>query len=589
MRFASDSQQSFSFKGALIMLYRKVRTLVTASALSALAVACGGGGSSSSATSGGSSSTTTNQGVANVAITDAPGDFDNVYVTVSAVWFHTSNTAGPDDPGWLKYSLPTPMTVDLLTLQNGNLAQIFSSVALPNGNYQQMRLILVATSTTPLQASIAGLTYNDQVNYQDSSDTEQSAPLELVNPDKGIALYGTFTINGSNALDLALDFNVDRDVLKFYVGNQQDFILKPRLAYFNLSHVGAITGSVNCADLLANGGTGFAYDVVIKAEMLSSDGTYHVVDRETGLHLDLASNSCTFTLFPLHIPSGSTSANFDVMIRGRNMDTIIVQGVPVQVGTDAATGTALSIDPLTLTQGTEYTANMPANMPVSPTGADVQFYQTLPSTSMAGSTEPYEIRYQGVNPFTGTFTDNEPLSLGPVQQGIYVANADPSLAPVAPNQGLGGFDPYGSAAYFTRTEATTGTLTPPSGGAVGSFTISALQIASPADADSISGTLTQSTAGKYDAGYVIISHDGYIVTTLPLGAVLAQNGGTGGPYSIANIPGGSSTQNFAPGLYYLHAFVWNSADPFLSLHRVEGAGVVDLRGGSATGVDLTLH
>jgi hypothetical protein len=47
--------------------------------------------------------------------------------------------------------------------------------------------------------------------------------------------------------------------------------------------------------------------------------------------------------------------------------------------------------------------------------------------------------------------------------------------------------------------------------------------------------------------------------------------------------------SFAPGLYYLHAFVWNSADPFLSLQRVEGSGVVDLRTGSATAVDLTLN
>jgi len=46
-------------------------------------------------------------------------------------------------------------------------------------------------------------------------------------------------------------------------------------------------------------------------------------------------------------------------------------------------------------------------------------------------------------------------------------------------------------------------------------------------------------------------HDGYLVTTLPLGPVLGA-GGTGGSYSIPNVPGGSSTQSFAPGLYYLH-------------------------------------
>jgi hypothetical protein len=123
---------------------------------------------------------------------------------------------------------------------------------------------------------------------------------------------------------------------------------------------------------------------------------------------------------------------------------------------------------------------------------------------------------------------------------------------------------------------------------VASFTIGSLSLASPANSDSISGTITESTAGKYDSGYLIVSHDGYIVTTLPLGPVLGA-GGSGGSYAIPNIPGGSSTQSFAPGLYYLHAFVWNSAHPFLTLRRIENTAVVDLRNGSATNVDLTMN
>ena len=223
---------------------------------------------------------------------------------------------------------------------------------------------------------------------------------------------------------------------------------------------------------------------------------------------------------------------------------------------------------------------MPANMPVVPTGADVKFYQTL----TGGPT--YEVRFRGVNPFTGIFTDDEPLSTSDLQVGGY-AGGNPVLGPVAPMFGAGAFMPYGDAPYFTRTEALTGTLTIPTSG-VASFTIGSLSIASPANSDSISGTITASTAGKYDSGYLIVSHDGYIVTTLPLGPVLGA-GGTGGSYAIPNIPGGSSTQSFAPGLYYLHAFVWNSAHPFLTLRRIENTVVVDLRNGSATNVDLTVN
>lgn len=556
------------------MRHNKLRTLIAAGTLSTLAVACGGGSSGSSAMS---------QGSANVSIMDAPGDYNHVYVTIAAVWFHTSNLAGPDDAGWLKFPLSAPITVDLLSLENGTMLQAFGGLTLPAGDYQQIRVFLIDNQATlTSSASALNLSENDEVLYDNSSGTAETAPLEIVSPSKGIAIYGTFQVNSTAPINLALDFDVNRDVLPFFAGNMEDFVLKPRLAYFDLSHVGAITGSVECNDLLVNGGAGFAYGVVVKAEIPSADGSYETVDRETGLNVDLANDSCTFTLYPVHIPSGASSASYDVMIRGRNMASIIVQGVPVQVGEDASTATQISTDPLMLTQGTEYTANMPTNMPVSPTGADVRFYQTVPGTAAT-----YEIRTQGVNPFTGILTNDEPLSLGALQVGAYVAGGDPMLAAVTPNEGLGGFVPYGDAPYFVRTEAQTGTLTPalnnPSG-----FTIGALSISSGASADSIGGNLTQTTAGTFDSGYLIVSHDGYIVTTIPLVGVLSQNGGTGGAYTIGNLPGGSSSQSFPAGRYYLHGFLWNSQDPLLSFRRIEDTAVVDLRSGSASGVDISV-
>jgi hypothetical protein len=556
------------------MRHSKLRTLFAAGTLSALAVGCGGGSSGSSGPG---------NGTANVSIMDAPGDYNHVYVTVAAVWFHTSNVAGPDDAGWLKFPLNAPITVDLLSLENGAMLQTFGGLTLPAGDYQRIRVFLVDNQAA-LTASAAALNLseNDEVSYDNSSGTAQNAPLEIVSPSKGIAIYGSFQVNSTAPIDLALDFNVDRDVLPFFAGSMQDFVLKPRLAYFDLSHVGAITGSVECGDLLANGGAGFAYGVVVKAEIPSADGSYETVDRETGLKLDLANDSCTFTLYPVHIPSGASSASYDVMIRGRDMASIIVKGVPVQVGEDASTATQVSTDPLMLTQGTEYTANMPSNMPVSPTGADVRFYQTVPGTAAT-----YEIRTQGVNPFTGIFTNDEPLSLDALQVGAYVAGADPTLAAVTPNEGLGGFVPYGDAPYFMRTEAVTGTLTPALNNPTG-FTVGALSISSAASADSIAGSLTQTTAGTFDSGYLVVSHDGYIVTTIPLAGVLSQNGGTGGAYTINNLPGGSSMQSFAAGLYYLHGFLWNSQDPLLSFRRIEDTAVVDLRSGSATNVNITV-
>jgi hypothetical protein len=59
--------------------------------------ACGKSSSSSGSGSG------TPSGTLSVLVTDAPGDFDHVYITVKDIWFHTSDAAGPNEAGWLKF------------------------------------------------------------------------------------------------------------------------------------------------------------------------------------------------------------------------------------------------------------------------------------------------------------------------------------------------------------------------------------------------------------------------------------------------------------------------------------------------------
>ncbi len=85
--------------------------------------ACSGG------ESGGNNAVT---GVATVSLTDAPGDFDHVWITVKDIWFHTSDAAGPGEGGWLKYPLDAPKTVDLLTLSKGTVgAPVWGNITLP--------------------------------------------------------------------------------------------------------------------------------------------------------------------------------------------------------------------------------------------------------------------------------------------------------------------------------------------------------------------------------------------------------------------------------------------------------------------------
>src|SRR5260370_7619125 len=102
-----------------------------------------------------------NNGMAtvNVSISDPPscsppaGNFKSVFITIRSVQAHISTTADDNSPGWVELvpDLNThPVQVDLLNLPaNGTclLKQLGSNTSLPAGDYQQIRLLLVADNS----------------------------------------------------------------------------------------------------------------------------------------------------------------------------------------------------------------------------------------------------------------------------------------------------------------------------------------------------------------------------------------------------------------------------------------------------------
>jgi len=48
-----------------------------------------------------------------------PAQYSHVWITAQEVWFNTSAIAGPDDGGWVRFPLSTPVTVDLVTESGG--------------------------------------------------------------------------------------------------------------------------------------------------------------------------------------------------------------------------------------------------------------------------------------------------------------------------------------------------------------------------------------------------------------------------------------------------------------------------------------
>ncbi len=549
---------------------RYARAAVGALILPVLLVACGGGGSSGSSTSSASPA----NGTVEAAITDAPSsNFDHVWVTVEGIWFHTSSSAEPQQAGWIKYSLPAPVTVDLTTLTNGELDDVFPDISLPAGDYQQIRLMLAPTEDgLTASAKSDGLFYNNEVDYTGSSSTV-AAPLRIPSPRSGIKLVGNFQVAPGGALDIAIDFDIGHQVVEYAIGQGVEFMLKPVLTYFDLKNTGAIIGQIDPNSIQSSTNTSGGYNFIVKAEQLSADGLYHTVVRATTVDSD-----GNFILYPIPVAAGTTK-DYDIVLRGRNVDTYIVKGVPVTGGTTPTRGaTPVQSTPITMTLDSEYTANYTSA--VSPTGAWTSFYQMIP-----GDTIPYQIRYRHLDPFTGVFLNPIPLSTGPLYWGTYNNGQPVSFAPVTPEEGAATFDVVANSLFYTRTPDGTVAGT---ANTLSSLSPVTLTIPPPAVSDSITGTITENgnvSGMSLDTAYLVVVRGGFVVDTQPESSLLA---GGNPSFKLSNLPGGSSSVTI-PGAYYtLYVIAWNSTSVDDST-VVTRSTVVDLTQGSATGVTLTLQ
>jgi hypothetical protein len=417
-------------------------------ALAALALSgCGGGTSSSPAT------TPVSNAQIKVDVTDAPSsDYSHVYVTVTAVGFHLTDTAGFADyssgirNGWQVTTLAAPKTVDLAALANGQtLADVtgtplFAGITLTPGTYKQIRLFLSSTED-PLTASAtaAGLTYNNEVQL--AGDTTDHYPLRVPAPGEGIRLIpeSPVVVTAGGSLTIVLDFNLNSDVVETKPNGSIEYVLKPRLGYFDMSSVGAATGTVAFSNLST---TRF----VIKAEQVTSGATSRVVRRWTTVD----KTSGVFKLYPLPVFGNATTASYDIVVRGLGVETAIVKGVTVHKGSTLTSGAA-NLGTINMVAGGQFTAQLKNAM--HPSGAWIDFYQTI-----SGDTVPYNIRDRHLDPYTGKFYS--PIELS--SSALLVATYTPGQALVftSDSTSAGTFTVVASAGgYFGPGKATTVTGT----------------------------------------------------------------------------------------------------------------------------------
>jgi len=166
-----------------------------------------------------------------VQLTDAPGPYDHVYVTITEVSAHisdggggdkaapgapgpgsTSGTEGPgQDGGWVSINVPA-VTIDLLTLQNGVKLPL-GDAQVPAGNYDNLRLVVSSASVV-----VGGVT---------SSLTIPSGS------ERGIQVKYAFAVGSGDHAVLVLDFQADASIHQTGTGS---YTMVPVLDVASESH-----------------------------------------------------------------------------------------------------------------------------------------------------------------------------------------------------------------------------------------------------------------------------------------------------------------------------------------------------------------
>lgn len=168
-----------------------------------------------------------------IQLTDAPGPYDHVAVTVNALSLHRAGgtseshapdvkgdpkaapnapeTSSSDDGGWVSVDV-AEQTIDLLTLQNG-VTMNLGSAKVPAGSYDMLRLVVVNATVTE-----GGVT----------------SPLKVPSgAERGIQVKHAFDVGVGDHATLLLDFDANASVHQEGNGN---YSMVPVLSIKHESH-----------------------------------------------------------------------------------------------------------------------------------------------------------------------------------------------------------------------------------------------------------------------------------------------------------------------------------------------------------------
>ncbi len=512
------------------------------------------------------------------ATATVPPRHSSVLITVEEIWFHESAVAAPSDASWQKFELDKAVTVDLVDLTGGAIARIASELKVPVGTYRQIRVFL-ASRHEDLHASAddAGASYNNEVTWFDEDGDQETLPLEVLDVEHGtgiemeLKVEETLTV-GATAL---LVFDAARDLTEFRYSGQTGFLLNSTLKAFNPDDVGTIRGTLNLA-LLGIPGAGRPEIEVTAQKLDEALNRREIVGRAS------VSRTGLFVLYPLPLDEGGRSTEFDLVIHGPGIQTIVIRDVPVTAAAPDSTE-LLALGNLAPQPADSFEANLRADGPVVPRGASIGFYQTLP-----GEDEPYLIEMAPVDPVSGRFA--RPVVLpraSRISHASYGANF--TLRSGTPEEGVARYAVAALSPQYGSGPLADSLLRPASlVSDTAMFTVPATGLPANAVPGTISATINVMNPGRYDRGALVVTHEGAVVTMISLDEVLQQSPASAF-VDVTQIPAGPASTTFGQGLYYIEAWTWDSGDPADTFTRHPGADAVDLRAAVTAMGSVAIH
>lgn len=238
------------------------------------------------------SNTTTGNSKITVKLTDAPGDYEHVYIDVADVQVKINNDDDTEN-GWQSLEAINTGVYDLLELTGGVNVLLADDFQIPSGTLHQIRLVLGDNNTIVIDGDELPL----------STPSAQQSGLKIqVNEELLPNFEYTFL----------LDFNVDESIV--IAGNSGNIILKPVLRAIPEITSGTISGTIEPSDVL-------------------TEINITIGDEEVSTFTDASGN---FLLVGLPEGSYDLSINPDP---ASGLNEVIIQDVQVIIGENTDIGT----------------------------------------------------------------------------------------------------------------------------------------------------------------------------------------------------------------------------------------------------------